>query len=515
MKQTLNGVSVKKNSVLHILISALPVFITIFIATISLLLWRYFTSTSFAMTVIKEFFIACLIGIAVYFFQKARQHAKNLEHMAVHDSLTGLPNRVSLIEHIEHAIARAERAKSLCAVLFFDLNRFKAINDSLGHPVGDALLKSVVERLKALIRREDTLARLGGDEFVLLLTDFKKESDILMIAEKQIAAFSEPFHIESHELHMACSIGISLYPKDGRDADTLIKHADIAMYNAKKNQLPFQFFMEQTQHQIIARLNMENELRTALKKNEFTLHYQPLVHIQSKKITSVEALLRWHSSTQGWVSPSVFIPILEDTGMIVEVGEWILRTACSQTQEWKQRDILDIYTSVNISERQIKQPNFYDHLVKILQESSLAPASLALELTEKIVMEEKDKNIPSLLKKLKELQVHLSIDDFGIEYSSLSRLRNLPADRLKIDQSFLKHLTENEDDRVIVSAIMDMAKHLNLRVVGEGVETKEQLQFLWDRGCDEIQGFLFSGPLEAQQLELALPEIQKKIDAFL
>lgn len=457
-----------------------------------------------------------LIG-RVYSFHNIThlKHTENqLLHQATHDTLTGLSNRFLLLDHIEKAIAHAKRNQNFLALLFFDLDRFKLINDSLGHAVGDSLLQAVAERLKAITRQEDTLARLGGDEFVLLATNLVAEKNAVIIAKRYLQELSHFYQIEGHQLHVNCSLGISLYPKNGRDPSTLLKNSDIAMYKAKKNQTRFQFYTTDMQRQILKRLTDENELRFAAEKNQLVLYYQPIIDLKSGKICATEALLRWKHPTKGLIKPGAFIPIAEETNIIISLGEWALLNACKQNKIWQDKGLLHARMSVNISSKQLQQPRFYHKIERILAETGLERKFLELELTESILAENCAQTT-SILQQLKSTGAMLSIDDFGTGYSSLSYLKYLPIDKLKIDRSFIKDLPQNEDDKAIVLAIIAMAKNLDLKVLAEGIETLDQMQFLHANHCDEIQGIYFMQPLDAARYEKLIPLIHKKIATYL
>lgn len=421
---------------------------------------------------------------------------QKLFHKANFDSLTGLPNRALLLDRFTHALSYAKQGELHIAVFYLDIDRFKLINDTLGHTIGDKLLVQVAKRLVSCVNENDTISREGGDEFIILLSSLKEEEETISIARKCLTMLRDTYLVDSHKINITVSLGISFWPKDGRDAEALIKSADIAMYRAKElGRNNFQFFTEEMNKRVLDRLVMENRLRTALEQNEFTVLYQPIVSLKSGKIVGMEALLRWHHPLLGSVSPSDFIPIAEESGLIILIGEWVLRVACAQAKDWQRKGITGIQMSVNLSARQFKQPNFFEQIENILTGIELDPHCLTLELTETIIMDDVEKNI-SILNKLKQMGVLVVIDDFGVGYSSLSYLKKLPVDKLKIDRSFIEDVPRHADDAAITAAIIALAGKLNLTVIAEGVENEEQLKFLMRHYCDEIQGFYFYNPLD-------------------
>jgi len=427
-----------------------------------------------------------------------------LDYLAYHDPLTALPNRLLLNDRIEHALQRAHREKRQIAVFFLDLDRFKNVNDSLGHPVGDRLLKEVALRIKSMIRNEDTLARLGGDEFIILLEDVTNTQHLVNLADKLIKAFLNTFLVKGHELQLTMSLGISLYPKDGKDSATLIKNADAAMYQAKaEGRNNYQFYTAALTSIVFERLLLENALRQALKNNELILHYQPQYSLISGKMISAEALIRWQHPERGLLYPDKFIPLAEETGLIISIGEWVLHTACAQMKQWQQENLAIEYIAVNVSRHQCQRSEFVDTVKKALQASEIDPRYLELEITESIIMQQLERGI-NILDELKVLGVSIGIDDFGTGYSSLSYLKQLPVHKLKIDRSFISDVTENKDDAAITQAIIALAQSLQLTVLAEGVETEEQLAFLKQQGCHEAQGYLYSIPVSAEQFRQLL-----------
>jgi diguanylate cyclase (GGDEF)-like protein/PAS domain S-box-containing protein len=435
----------------------------------------------------------------------ARALVEQVAHLAEHDHLTGLPNRLLLNDRLNQAIAMASRNKNLMAILFLDLDNFKHINDSLGHPAGDKLLQSVAGRLLRCVRAPDTVSRQGGDEFVLLLHNLRHAEDPATTARRILNALKEAHSIEGHDLHVTASIGISVFPEDGMDAETLLKNADTAMYQAKESgRQNFRFFKPEMNIKAVERQSMEQDLRRAIERHEFTLHYQPIVNLKSESITGAEALLRWTHPTQGFVPPAAFIPVAENSGLILSIGAWVLREACRQAKAWADAGLRPIMISVNVSALQFRSEGFLDSLTAILKETGLRPESLILEVTESVLMERAKRGILTL-RILREKGVQVAIDDFGTGYSSLSYLREFNVDSLKIDQSFVREIATTSNEKSIVSAIISMGRSLGLRVVAEGVETPEALAFLKAQDCDEAQGYYFSPAIPAAQFA----ELQK------
>jgi len=434
----------------------------------------------------------------------ARAMSVKMTHSAQHDVVTNLPNRLLLNDRITQSIALALRQNKSLAVIFLDLDRFKYINDSLGHETGDKLLRSVSKRLLASVRGSDTVSRQGGDEFVILLSEISHPEDAAKSAKKILLSLSAPHSIAGQDLHIDGSIGISVYPEDGKDAETLIMNADTAMYHAKgTGRNNFQFFKGDMNLRAVERQSLESSLRHALEREQFLLHYQPKVNLDTGEITGVEALIRWQHPDRGLLSPGRFIPIAEDCGLIVQIGRWVLREACRQTREWQDAGSLRLPIAVNVSALEFRDPGFVDSVRTVLQETGLEARYLELELTEGVLMED-GQSTAAVLQELKKMGVHLAVDDFGTGYSSLSYLQQFPIDVLKIDQSFVQHITGNPDDSPIVSAIIDMGKNLKQRVIAEGVETQGQLAFLQAQRCAEGQGYLFSRPLAAAQFAYLL-----------
>jgi len=441
----------------------------------------------------------------------ARVMAEELAHSAQHDFLTGLPNRMLLNDRVNQAIALASRHKKKVAVLFLDLDGFKHINDSLGHPIGDRVLQSVAGRLVNCVRISDTVSRQGGDEFVVLLAAVERAEDPAVTANRMLQVVAEAHYIEQHDLHITTSIGVSVYPDDGLDAETLIKNADTAMYQAKENgRERYQFFMPAMNVRAVERQSIEEGLRRALERHEFELHYQPKVNLKNGQITGAEALIRWRHPVRGSVPPEAFIPVAEDCGLIVPIGNWVLREACKQAQAWVEEGLTLATIAVNISAVEFRNQNFLQGVFAILEETGLDPRRLELELTESVLMKHAAAT-EAILLALRARGVRLAIDDFGTGYSSLSYLRRFPIGALKIDQSFVRQITIAPEEP-IVNAVISMGRSLNLGVVAEGVETQEELAFLQAHDCDEAQGFYFSGPLPALEFgELLATGLSAKI----
>jgi len=435
--------------------------------------------------------------------------ARAIADLAQQDALTGLPNRRLLNERLSQAVALARRRGVQLAILFLDLDRFKNVNDSLGHEVGDKLLRSVSQRLISSVRSSDTVSRQGGDEFVLLLSDVAHGSDAAFAAQKVIDALATPHNIDNQDLHITGSIGISLYPNDGQDAETLLKNADTAMYHAKdRGPNSFQFFKPDMNIRAVERQRIEADLRRALTKREFILHYQPKLNLATGDLTGAEALIRWMHPERGMIRPMQFVPIAEDSGFIVPIGRWVMQEACNQARTWIDAGLPPTPVSVNISALEFRDKDFLDHVVEVLDQTRLDAHFLELELTESVLMQHA-KSTASVLKALKDIGVQIAIDDFGTGYSSLSYLRQFPIDVLKIDRSFVHEITAHPDRTPIVSAVISMGRGLKHRVVAEGVETRSQMMFLRASGCGEGQGHYFSEPVAADQfasmLEHGLP----------
>ena len=439
---------------------------------------------------------------------KFKHDQAQLEFLAHRDPLTALPNRTCFHDQCEETLLRTRRRRGLIGLLYLDLDNFKTVNDSLGHAVGDQLLQAVAERLRGCMRKGDMLARQGGDEFTVLLDELGQPEDATIVAGKLLNALAQPFLLSGHELFVSASIGISSYPQDGSDVDTLLKNADAAMYRAKEQgRNTYQVFSAEINAEALETLVMTNGLRSALERQEFVLHYQPVVELDSGTIAGVEALVRWQHSEYGLVSPARFIPLAEKTGLIIPIGEWVLKNACAQAKAWQERGLRPLRMAVNLSASQFRQPNLVERITAILAETGLDARWLEIELTESAVMQDPDRVI-RVLSELREMGITIALDDFGTGYSSLNYLTRFPIDYLKVDQSFVQGVSEDSSNRAIIIAIIAMAKSLALTVIAEGVERDEQLAFLRDHGCEEGQGYLFSKPLPAADLELALERIK-------
>ena len=447
-----------------------------------------------------------ITGVVIVFHDVSlsKAMATKMAHLAQHDFLTNLPNRVLLNDRIAQAITLANRHHTQFALLFLDLDNFKHINDSLGHATGDKLLQSVTKRLKDCVRESDTVSRQGGDEFVILLAENKNSNDAAVSAQKILDELKAPHHVGKHQLHISTSIGISVYPADGLDAETLLKNADTAMYFAKdKGRNNYQFFVADMNTRAVERLIIQSNLGQAIEKQQLVLHYQPKVDIHTQEITGVEALLRWQHDEWGEVFPDIFVPVAEDSGLIIPIGRWVLRHACMQAKSWQNIGLAHITMAVNISAQEFLQKDFVESVRAALIETRLHPKFLELEITESVLMKDTEATRKTL-HQLKQLGVKIAVDDFGTGYSSLSYLQRLPIDVLKIDQSFVQNIESAEDDGIIVSAIINIANSLNLRVIAEGIENVNQLAFLKAHHCAEGQGYLFGHPINAEQFSAHL-----------
>lgn len=443
---------------------------------------------------------ACLISGTVLDITARVRAESEIRQLINYDTLTGLPNRNLLYDRIREAIAQAAQNSEMVWVLCLDLDRFKGVNDTLGHRFGDKLLQEVARRLAACVREGDTLARLGGDEFVVILNGDVNEKDVTTVANKIMTLISEPMYIDGHDLYITASIGIVAYPVDGEDGHALLKHADVAMYKAKEQgSNNFYFFSRDLNIKVVEQMTLENSMRRALDRNEFFLLYQPQVDAGSGRIIGVEALLRWNHPDMGLLTPDRFIYLAEQTGFIVPLGEWALMNACRQNREWQERGLSPLRMSVNLSGKQFGQHRLDEMISAILLETGLEPRWLELEITESAIMKNAEHNI-AILRKLKDMGIALAIDDFGTGYSSLSYLKHFPITRLKIDRSFVRDITANPDDAAIADIIIAMARTLKLGVIAEGVETRAQMDFLSFHHCHEMQGYLFSPPLPAERI---------------
>jgi diguanylate cyclase (GGDEF)-like protein/PAS domain S-box-containing protein len=432
-----------------------------------------------------------------------KRYQSRIEQQANFDTLTGLANRSLLQDRLKQAILTAANFNTRLAVAFIDLDRFKFINDTLGHHVGDELLKAMAARFHACVEERDTVARLGGDEFVLLLNSPGSAEEVRVVLERMLATVTQPWLTEHGEYQITCSIGVALYPEDGSDAQTLLKHADSAMYRAKDcGRNNFQFFTREINAQMTQRLEMEGKLRRALERNQFQLHYQPRVELASGKVLGAEALIRWQIPGEELILPERFIPLAEETGLIIAIGKWVLHTACAQNKAWQDLGLPPTVVSVNVSAHQFRASNFVRCVAETLKETGLDAGYLEIELTESVMHDAPQ--LVGMLGELKALGVHVAIDDFGIGYSSFSSLKRFPVDRLKVDRSFVEHIISDPDDAAIVRTIIALGRNLGLKVVAEGVETAEQIQFLREHACDEVQGYFFSRPVPTQQFEKLL-----------
>jgi diguanylate cyclase (GGDEF)-like protein len=445
-------------------------------------------------------------------FDRAEEKTRAEEHikyLAMHDGLTDLPNRAMFAGLLNASIKTARRYKKKLALLFIDLDRFKVINDTLGHADGDTLLLEMANRLRQTLRASDVVARLGGDEFVVILPELAEEQEVAVVARKVLSAIMKPVMLRGQECRVTASIGIALYPKNGDDEQTLIKNADMAMYLAKEEgKNDFRFFSNDMKTQSIERLMLETNLRNALERDEFVLHYQPKIDLRTRKITGVEALLRWNQPDLGMLPPTQFIPLAEETGLIVPIGQWVLKTACEQHMAWQREGVSPICMAINLSPRQFQHEHLLRDIDETLAATGMPPKLLELEITESMVMQNVERAI-DLLTQIKERGVRLAMDDFGTGYSSMALIKRFPIDTLKIDRSFIRDLPNDTDDKAIADAIIGLGKALRLTIVAEGVETTEQEAFLRDHACDEMQGYLFSRPVSAESIPalLRLPTV--------
>ena len=429
-----------------------------------------------------------------------KEAEQNLAQMTHYDVLTELPNRFLFLDRLGHAIGRSAHSHRMIAVLLLDIDNFKTINDTLGHTHGDLLLQDIAGRLRRCVLEDDTLARIGGDEFAIVLEGVSEIEEIALIAQKIVDIFSLPFTPSSQEIFVTPSIGITIYPMDGHDSDSLLKNADAAMYSAKEyGRNHFRFYTTDMNALAIQRFAMEGALRRALEREEFTLYYQPQVDIKSGRVIGVEALLRWNHPERGLVPPNEFIPLLEENNLIISVGEWVLRTACAQCRAWQDAGLPALRMAVNLSARQFRQDDLVEMIDSILRETGISPKLLELELTEGLLMENTSKT-SMILGRLKRRGILVAIDDFGTGYSSLSYLKRFPIDRLKIDRSFVRDIISDSNDAAIAVAVISLGRSLGLSVIAEGVETRDQLEFLGVQKCDEYQGFHFSRPVPPEEI---------------
>jgi diguanylate cyclase (GGDEF)-like protein len=438
--------------------------------------------------------------LSLRILQQRKRADDRVHHIAFHDDLTSLPNRLMLNQRLDEALSRHRRARSQLAILFMDLDRFKVINDSLGHEVGDVLLRQVADRLRAQSREGDTVARMGGDEFVVLIENRENLMDISAYARRLVEELSAPYLLGTKDYHVSLSIGISVFPSDGSDSQALLKAADVAMYRAKElGRNNYQFYLPSMNVHTVERLELESDLSRALERGEFFLQYQPKVEVATGLITGIEALLRWRHPVRGLVPPMDFIPLAEETGLIVPIGEWVLATACARNKTWQDQGLTKLGIAVNLSARQFADSMLLPKLTQIIHSSGLSPSSLELEITESAVMSHGESAV-AVLDKLKSIGVQIAIDDFGTGYSSLAYLKRFPIDTIKVDRSFIRDIPSDSGDMKITRAIIAMAHGLRLKVVAEGVETVDQLKFLRAQRCDAVQGYFLYRPLPENEV---------------
>ncbi|OGP30873.1 MAG: hypothetical protein A2038_07435 [Deltaproteobacteria bacterium GWA2_57_13] len=450
---------------------------------------------------------ASLLARSIRYAIERKQSEKYISYLAYHDTLTNLPNRRLLLDRLEQALALERRNQSTLALVFLGLDDFKHINDTLGHSAGDELLKSVAARLRGCVRQSDTIARIGGDEFAMILPDIDRPDDARIFAEKILSALEAPFYVAGEELFVTASVGISLFPDDAREAEALLRNADVAMYRSKRIEgNTSSFYSRSVDSRTTERLVLSSDLRRAIERGELLVHYQPLVDLESGRTTAFEALARWQHPVLGLIPPTVFIPLAEETGLITRVGAWVLRSACLEACRWQDEGLRSIGVSVNLSSQQFNQAGLLDTVIQVLEETGMEPSLLELELTESGIMRNPESAITTL-SGLRSLGVRIHVDDFGTGYSSLSHLKRLPIDGLKIDRSFVMDATRESIDAGIVRAIITMAHGLKMQVTAEGVTMKSQVDFLRELSCDRAQGFYFSPPLPR-------PALAKMIEPF-
>ncbi|AKF25963.1 diguanylate cyclase [Sulfurovum lithotrophicum] len=427
-----------------------------------------------------------------------------LEHQAYHDTLTGLPNRLLFLDRLNQYIHKAHRNKQKVAVLFIDMDRFKEINDSLGHVFGDEAIKEVAQRIEGQIRETDTIGRFGGDEFIMIFNDISDPIVVVNIVQKIMQSMHDPIMIGGHSIYVTLSIGISIYPEDAETADDLLKNADAAMYRAKEDgRNTYKFYTEDMTQKVFERIALESKLRQSIKDENFMLYFQPQINGKDNRIMGIETLIRWEDGHKNFISPATFIPVAEETGLIIPLGQWILRSGMQQIVKWHADGLYPGRLAINISMLQLQKHDFISILEMLLEETGCQPQWLEIEVTESQIMKNPEQMI-LILQKINKLGISLSIDDFGTGYSSLSYLKRFPIDTLKIDQSFVKDLSDNEEDKAITKAVIALAESLNLRVIAEGVETEEQKSFLVSNGCINIQGYLYAKPMPADEMEKML-----------
>jgi diguanylate cyclase (GGDEF)-like protein/PAS domain S-box-containing protein len=466
---------------------------------------RYFYNS--LSPIMEEGEVVEVVGSSIDITGRLKAEEKN-KYLSNYDLLTDLPNRFRFTEHVNVYLKEVKYSRSMMAVILIDIDRFKNINDSLGHSLGDQLLQGVAERLKRCLSIEELVARMSGDEFILLLPQVANQNQVIKKVHKIIKLFKQPLMIDDHEIFITISLGISLFPEDGSDLENLVKNAETAMYRAKEQGgNSYQLYSPAMNARAFEKLALENSLRKSLKREEFLLHYQPRINLETGQFISMEALIRWNHPDLGLVSPAEFIPLAEITGLIIPIGEWVLRTACAQNKAWQDAGFPPMRVAVNISAKQFHLDNLVKTISGVLKETGLKPEFLELEITENSIMQDTELTV-SLLHELKAMGVKLSIDDFGTGYSSLGYLKNFPIDTLKIDRSFVRDITTNPDDAAIATTIITLGHSLNFKVIAEGVETVEQFSFLKEQLCDQIQGFYFCRPLPVEEFEKVIIETQ-------
>jgi diguanylate cyclase (GGDEF)-like protein/PAS domain S-box-containing protein len=468
---------------------------------------RYFNNT--LSPIMEEGEVVEVVGSSIDITGRLKAEEEN-KYLAYYDTLTDLPNRIMFNKHLNVYLNEAKHTRRMMAVILLDIDRFKNINDSLGHSIGDQLLQGVAERLKRCLSKDELVARMSGDEFILLLPHVDNQNQVIKKIHKIIKSFKQPLMFDDHEFYITISLGISQFPADGEEIDSLVKNAETAMYRAKEQgRNNYQLYSPAMNERAFEKLALENSLRKSLKRKEFFLHYQPRINLDTGQFISMEALIRWKHPDLGLVSPAEFIPLAEETGLIIPIGEWVLRTACAQNKEWQEAGLPPMRVAVNISARQFHLDNLIKTISNVLKETGLEPEFLELEITENSIMQDTELTV-SLLHEIKEMGVKLSIDDFGTGYSSLGYLKSFPIDTLKIDKSFVRDITTNPDDAAIATSIITLAHSLNFNVIAEGVETVEQFSFLKEQLCDQIQGFYFCRPLPAEEFARVIIEAQEK-----
>jgi diguanylate cyclase (GGDEF)-like protein len=445
--------------------------------------------------------VALLSNSLTALLERLRQNERRFRTLALRDPLTGLPNRTLFRDRLRQAVAHSRRTKRSAALLILDLDRFKDVNDTFGHPTGDRLLAEAARRLTSCLRQTDTVARLGGDEFAVILSELQRETDASILAQKAVAQLARPFHFDGQDVHVGASVGIAICNAGGTNPDQLLRHADLALYSAKASGgRDFDFFAPAMAADFAARRELERDLRHAFEMGKLDLHFQPELDMRSGQLRGAEALLRWRRHDRGWVNPAQFVAVAEANGLIRPIGSWTLHQACRQARIWRETELPALTVAVNVSLTQCRHPDLTATVQKALQEAGLPPEALEIEVTESVFVREDDEVVLTQLRGLRSLGVAVAIDDFGTGYSSLGRLRALPVDKVKIDQSFIARLGQEEGADAVVRAIVELGHGLGLRVTAEGVETQDQLKFLRSVGCDGVQGFLIGRPVQANEL---------------